>query len=303
VTQPRRLGLSDLRVLRPCSSVGVSMLNLVQNGTLAIRLSRLAQDCPVGHAAKLPAKQLFCTLIKNAEISSVVTPGNAHAHRAPKSDYVSLEGLVVEVEEGISVHADRQLVEQAREGCQEAFGELINRHYQTYVNIAGFILRDYDEAQDEVQKACYKAFSHLDQYQGEAEFSTWMLRIVVNQCLMLLRVRKRVQFLRIDAGNERDRSRPIELYSSEAGPEKEVIDSELKGVLRREIRRIPSLLRNVLVLRDVQELPMTDVAERLKITVPAAKSRLLRARFELKERMMHHCGSEWHQRPATQEQG
>jgi RNA polymerase sigma factor, sigma-70 family len=195
----------------------------------------------------------------------------------------------------MNVHSDAELVAQAREGCQEAFGELIKRHYQTCVNIATFMLHDRAEALDEVQKACWKAFVHFDQYQGEKEFITWMLRIVENQCRMLLRVKKRAQLLRIDADS--DASRLIELPTRGTGPEEEVIGSELRAVLQREIHRIPRLLRNVLLLRDIEELPMTNVAERLNITVPAAKSRLLRARLELKARVLRQSGDGWHNRP------
>src|SRR5262249_38549003 len=109
------------------------------------------------------------------------------------------------------VRCDKDLVALAREGNKEAFGELIQRHYNVCVKLAAFILRDHGEAQDEVQKACCKAYQHLDQYQGEAEFLTWLLRIVVNQCLMLIRVRKRTRFLYIDEDSERDRCVPIEL--------------------------------------------------------------------------------------------
>ena len=210
----------------------------------------------------------------------------------------------------MNVHSDAELVAQSREGCQEAFGELIKRHYQTCVNIATFMLHDRAEAQDEVQKACWKAFIHLDQYQGEAEFLMWMLRIVENQCRMLLRVRKRAQLLHIDAENDRDASQVIELPARGPGPEEELMSSELRAVLQREIHRIPRLLRNVLFLRDVQELPMTNVAERLNITIPAAESRLLRARLELKARLLRQSGDGWHygpvpklQRPSLKSRG
>ena len=186
---------------------------------------------------------------------------------------------------------DGELVAHARQGSDEAFNLLVKRHYTTCVNIATFILRDRGDAQDEVQKACCKAFEHLDQYQGEAEFLTWLLRIVSNQCLMLIRVRRRARFVYIDADTGRERSSPMELPEIAPDPEHELMDRELREVLQKEIRHIPPLLRNVLLLRDVQELPMPDVAERLHITVPAAKSRLLRARVELRARVMRHCVS------------
>jgi RNA polymerase sigma-70 factor (ECF subfamily) len=185
--------------------------------------------------------------------------------------------------------SDVELVEYARKGSKDAFGILIARHYKSCVNIAAFILRDRGEAQDEVQKACCKAFEHLDQYHGEAGFRAWLLRIVSNQCLMLIRYRRRARFLYLDANPTRERSTPPELPAHDCDPEHALMNRELQDVLRKEIRHIPPLLRNVLVLRDIQELPMTEVAARLNITVPAAKSRLLRARTELRERVMKHC--------------
>src|ERR1700733_3846571 len=94
--------------------------------------------------------------------------------------------------------SDSALVALAKQGDRAAFEQLIKRHYQACVNIASFMLCDRGEAQDEVQEACWKAFEHLDQFHGEAEFVTWMLRIVVNQCLMLLRVRRRTRFCYLD---------------------------------------------------------------------------------------------------------
>jgi RNA polymerase sigma-70 factor, ECF subfamily len=189
-----------------------------------------------------------------------------------------------------SIVSDSELVALARTGRQEAFGELIARHRHSCINIAAFMLRDRAEAEDEVQKACLKAFEHLDQYHGEAEFVSWLLRIVVNQCLMLIRVKKRTRFLHIDADKPWENASPIELPSEDLDPEEDVIGNELHSFLNREIRRIPPLLRNALVLRDVQELSMPDVAAQLNITVPAAKSRLLRARSELRTRMTVLCG-------------
>jgi RNA polymerase sigma-70 factor (ECF subfamily) len=188
-------------------------------------------------------------------------------------------------------HTDGELVALARAGNQDAFGTLIHRHYPACVNIASFMLRDRAEGQDEVQKACLRAFEHLDQYHGEAEFLHWMLRIVVTQCLMLMRVRRRARFLYLDGGREQNGRWPIELPAFSISPEREVIQREMHDILQTEIRRIPPLLRRVLQLRDLDGLPMIDVAERLGITVPAAKSRLLRARNELRERITRRCGN------------
>ena len=192
--------------------------------------------------------------------------------------------------------SDQQLVKLARQGDQDAFGELLRRHRQKCVDLATFFLRNRGDAEDEVQNAFSKAYAHLDQYQGEAEFSTWLARIVSNQCLMLLRVRRRTKFVYLDETPNVHDAPPMELPACGPDPEGEFAFRQMTSVLRTEIRRIPPMLRNVMMLRDIQELPMTDVADQLGITVPAAKSRLLRARTELRSRLMRHAeksGAHW----------
>ena len=183
---------------------------------------------------------------------------------------------------------DQRLVKIARAGDSEAFGELIRRHRQKCVDLATYFLRNRGEAEDEAQTAFSQAYRHLDQYHGDAEFSTWLTRIVANQCLMLLRSKRSAQFVYLDETGDRQRTAPLELPSRGPDPEGETAHSQMLAVLQREIRRIPPLLRKVMVLRDLQELPMMEVAEQLGITVPAAKSRLLRARLELRSRLARH---------------
>jgi len=159
------------------------------------------------------------------------------------------------------------------------------------VNLATSLLSNYGEAEDEVQNAFSKAYIHLDQYQGDAEFSTWLSRIVTNECLMVMRGRRRARFVYLDESPTEQDTPQREVPDCGSDPEGDLAFKELKQILRTEIRRIPPLLRRAILLRDIQELPMTDVAAQLGITVPAAKSRLLRARIELRRRLMKHLGS------------
>jgi len=185
---------------------------------------------------------------------------------------------------------ESELVQAAQAGDESAFAELTRRHYSSSYKLAVSILRDQHEAEDEVQNAYWKAFQHIRQFQQDAKFSTWMTRIVVNQCLMRLRQTRRTKFLFLDdvlIGEDRG---TMELMDRGESPEATLGSKELDALLRNEIKRIPPLLRNVFVLRDVDELPMTEVAGRLGISVAAAKSRLLRARIELKSRLKKHCG-------------
>ena len=184
---------------------------------------------------------------------------------------------------------DSELVHLSLEGDREAFGELIQRHWRKCVDVACYFLRNRDDAEDQAQNAVMRAFEHLDQYQGEAEFSTWLARIVANQCLMLMRVRRRARFVYIDEPAAGQKTVPFQLPSSAPDPEGALAYSQLTEILRSEVGRIPRLMRNVMVLRDIQGLPMSDVAGQLGITVSAAKSRLVRARTELRSRMTKHC--------------
>lgn len=183
---------------------------------------------------------------------------------------------------------DPQLVELTRGGNRQAFSELVQRHWRKSVDLGCFFLRNRGDAEDQAQNAVLKAWEHLDQFQGEAEFSTWLSRIVANQCLMLMRVRRRARFVYLDDAPDEPRGVPVQLAASDPDPEGELSYAQLSQVLRHEVERIPRLMRNVMLLRDIQGLPMSDVASQLGITISAAKSRLVRARAELRSRMTRH---------------
>lgn len=187
---------------------------------------------------------------------------------------------------------DGELVQLCQTGDQEAFAELMGRHEITAMKVAFSILRDKSDAEDEVQNAFWKAYEHIGQFNQEAKFSTWLTRIVVNQCLMRLRQMRRAKFLYLeDAVASGEENITLELRDSRSSAEQDLGREEVAEVLREEIRRTPPLLRNVFLLRDVEQRPMPEVAEKLGISVAAAKSRLLRARLELRNRMSRHHGT------------
>ncbi|HYO83689.1 MAG TPA: sigma-70 family RNA polymerase sigma factor [Bryobacteraceae bacterium] len=185
--------------------------------------------------------------------------------------------------------ADERLVSLAQAGSNQAFEVLMERHYRTCHKLACSILRDRQDAEDEVQNACWKAYEHIGKFQQDSRFSTWLTRIVVNQCLMRLRQIRRSRLVYLEDTVAED-SRPVDLAEPSASPEQVLAKTEVAEVLEHEIRRIPPLLRKVFLLRDVQQLPMEDVAHALGISVAAAKSRLLRARQELRGRLEKHQG-------------
>jgi len=186
---------------------------------------------------------------------------------------------------------DETLVDMAQSGDDQAFAELVERHQNSCMKLALSILRDKSDAEDEVQNACWKAFQHLVQFNREAKFSTWLTRIVVNQCLMRLRKAKRAKLFYMDDTQVGDDVVTLELRDENPNPEQELGRLEIAEAMQQEIDRIPPLLRKVFLLRDVQELSMEEVANQLGISVAAAKSRLLRARLELRTRMSRHQSS------------
>jgi len=187
-----------------------------------------------------------------------------------------------------SAFTDHMLVMMARQGDAEAFGELIRRYRSKCIDIATILLKNRADAEDSAQTAFSQAFKNLGQFKGDAEFATWLSRIVSNQCLMLMRSMRRAKFVYLDEPVEGRRTVQMEVPSGDPDPEGETAHRQMLALLQREIRRIPPVMRNVMVLRDIQELPLMDVANQLGITVPAAKSRLLRARLELRSRLTRH---------------
>jgi RNA polymerase sigma-70 factor, ECF subfamily len=191
---------------------------------------------------------------------------------------------------GYQGSSEEQLLQLARQGSEEAFAELMHRHCAAARKAALGILRDEGDAEDELQNAWWKAWRHLGEFEGDSRFSTWVTRIVINQCLMRLRQDRRAAFLYLDAEIPGLDHVSLELRDESGTPEDRLCREEVRRLVTREIGRIPPLLRSALVLREVNQLPMPEVAERLGISLAAAKSRLLRARHELRDRLEKHCG-------------
>ena len=139
--------------------------------------------------------------------------------------------------------------------------------------------------------APHLAAEDLGRFQRDSTFLTWISRIVLNQSLMRLRKARKASFLYLDEGAASGEVGVMELPDRGPTPEAELGGKEMSAVLHREIRRMPPILRTVLVLRDLEELPMDDVAARLGISLVAAKSRLMRARAELKQRLEKKFGA------------
>lgn len=172
------------------------------------------------------------------------------------------------------------LVALAKERDEPAIRELIRRHNRRLFRTARAIVRNDAEAEDVVQASYVSAFTHLDQFRAEAEFSTWLTRIAVNEAIARLRRRHPVTDLdQIDV--ESATSAQIIQFPTlqpQTNPESEMSRQEIREFLELAVDRLPPAFRAVFVLRDVEGLSVEETASFLSITQQTVRSRLHRAR-------------------------
>src|SRR3954463_8389814 len=184
------------------------------------------------------------------------------------------------------VSEEMQLVRAAKKGDVGAFEDLVRRYDRNVFRIAQHITQNREDAEDVVQDAFLKAYSNLPQFQEQSKFYTWLVRIAVNEALMKLRRRRPERTVSLDeeVKTEED-SLPREVADWSPNPEQQYTQAELRDILDRTIHGLPATFRTVFVLRDVEGLSTEETAEALDLSVPAVKSRLLRARLQLRERL------------------
>ncbi len=178
------------------------------------------------------------------------------------------------------------LVQAAKAGNIGAFEELVKRYDRNVFRIAQHTTQNREDAEDVVQDAFLKAYGNLAQFQGQSKFYTWLVRIAVNEALMKLRRRRPERTVSLDQDVETEEDTiPREVADWSPNPEQQYSQAELRDILTRTIQGLPASFRTVFVLRDVEGLSTEETAEALDLSIPAVKSRLLRARLQLRERL------------------
>ncbi len=183
-------------------------------------------------------------------------------------------------------HPDVALVERTKAGDTSAFEQLVRQYDRQIYRTALHITQNREDAEDITQDVFFKAFQKLEQFQGNSKFSTWLVRIAVNESLMRLRRRKTSKTVSMDQDVETDEGAiPRDFAEWRPNPEQIFSQSELGDILRKTIAGLPPGFRTVFTLRDIENLSTEETAEALGLSVPAVKSRLLRARLQLRERL------------------
>lgn len=183
-----------------------------------------------------------------------------------------------------SAFDEQELVSRSQAGDNEAFTALVERYQNRIFRLAKNITQNNEDAEDVLQEAFLKAYSHLDTFQRNAKFYTWIVRIAVNEALMKLRKRKTDRTVPLDEPvdtGEETVNREIAVWDD--NPEQRYSQEEMQQILNQAVENLKPDFRAVFALRDIEELSTEETAEALSISIPAVKSRLLRARLALRE--------------------
>jgi RNA polymerase sigma-70 factor (ECF subfamily) len=186
----------------------------------------------------------------------------------------------------IEIDDEAAIVAQARLGDAKAFSELLRRYEGKIFRLALHITQNREDAEDVLQEAFLKAYEHLDQFQGQSRFYTWIVRIAVNQALMKLRKRKSDRSVSLDDTIDTGEDTVArEIAAWDENPEQRYSREEINEILGSAIDGLAPIYRAVFVLRDVDGLSTEEAADALDLSVPAIKSRLLRARLQLRDKL------------------
>lgn len=175
---------------------------------------------------------------------------------------------------------DAAIIAQVRAGEINAFGALVRRHSQRLYRIAVSVLRNDADAEEVVQETFVRAYTHLGQFQGRAQFSTWLARIAFHEALARQHDRRRFVDVEVDGDGAQ-----TPLFHHGMSPDRSLANRELSTALQRSLANLPELYRESFALVYIEELSRSAAAAALKITRSNLKVRLHRARRLLRAQM------------------
>jgi RNA polymerase sigma-70 factor (ECF subfamily) len=181
--------------------------------------------------------------------------------------------------------SDEEIVRRVRGGERDLYELLMRRHNQRVYRAIRSVMRDEAEIEDVMQQAYVQAYLHLDQFAGLARFSTWLVRIAINEALARSRRNPRLVLV---AGRD-DGSQEAEVFMNTGSggrtPEQHAQDREMVLLVERAIDELPEMYRTVMIMREIEGMSTAEVAQALDITEDVVKTRLHRARASLQGRV------------------
>ena len=176
------------------------------------------------------------------------------------------------------------LIAKVLAGTPELFAELVGPYHRVVFLTAYAILRNQQDAEDVSQEAILKAFRHLAGFRGEAKFSTWLIQITSNESRLRLRRERKAQNESIDEMDEDgDHYCPIQLRDWREVPSEALENQELRAAINKALLMLPEKYREILVLRDIQQLNIEETVKALGISQAQVKTRLHRARLLIRD--------------------
>ena len=182
---------------------------------------------------------------------------------------------------------EAQIIASILAGNTHEFHELIRPHERSVYVMALSLLQNEADAEDAAQEAFLKAFRNLVNFRGDAKFSTWLISIALNEARSRLRSQKNVKIESLDESPDgQDHVSPALLRDWREIPSEALERKEIRLLLQHAVADLPSIYREVFLLRDVEELSVNESAEALGITVASVKVRLHRARIMLQKKLV-----------------
>ncbi len=185
--------------------------------------------------------------------------------------------LLVIIAKASRVKTEAELIQEALAGRSDSYGQLVERFQDRLFNAMLHIVGSHDEAEDVVQDSFVQAYVKLDTFQGHSQFFTWLYRIAFNNALS--RQRRRRGELSIEQSRELTGSEPEDRHES---PDEPALRQERVALVTNALQKLSDEHRTILVMREMQDLSYEDIAEILSINIGTVRSRLSRARNQLK---------------------
>ncbi len=179
---------------------------------------------------------------------------------------------------------EQELVALAKQGNQDAFAQLVQANQNKIYSLALRMTGNPEDGADLAQEAFLKAWRSLPTFQEESSFSTWLYRLASNLCIDFLRKerRRKAAVTTISLDDDEDDSPPMEVADHRFTPETEVERRELRAAMSRALHSLSDEHRQILILREVEGLSYTEIAEALELEEGTVKSRIARARISLR---------------------
>jgi RNA polymerase sigma-70 factor (ECF subfamily) len=180
-------------------------------------------------------------------------------------------------------------------GEKQLFYELVQPYERSVYRAAFAILRNEQDAEDIAQEAMLKALAHLQTFRKESKFSTWLIQITINEARMRLRKDRRNLYESIDDGEENDEGnyKPKDFADWRDIPLEALEQTRLKEALQKAMAALAPKYREVFLLRDVENVNIADTATALGITEASVKTRLLRARLQMRDALAPGYDGSW----------